>query len=240
MSAEPRAVIFDLDDTLYRERRYALSGFRQIAEVVSMSCDVEAGAAFVWLATCLKQGQRARAFQVLCERLGYPAESVPALVEIFRQHAPALRLPPSSLRTLARMRGTWRIGIVTNGYPDVQRRKVSALDLASQVDEIVCASEHGTGVGKPEAAPFLAVANRLCVEPSACVFVGDDPIRDVWGARAVGMHTIRIDRLAASRSMTAVADDADAVTNTIESVPRLAAALLGAPAARERRNSKCA
>jgi putative hydrolase of the HAD superfamily len=241
VTIERRAIVFDLDDTLYRERRFVLSGFREVARVVAASCDVEYADVFTLLVGCMKRGDRAIALQTMCRALGHSIDAVPELVDIIRGHAPSLRLPASSARTLACLRGSWRLGILTNGFPEVQRRKVAALDVASFVDEIVYACEHGTGGGKPEAAPFLVVAERLGVDPRQCVFVGDDPIRDVCGARAVGMRTIRLDRVAYDRTITSVHDDADAVTKTIESVPRIAAALLDekeAPAARARRRSE--
>jgi putative hydrolase of the HAD superfamily len=236
VTIEPRAVIFDLDDTLYRERRFALSGFRAVARSISASSDVDAETVCALLVQCFKQGNRASAFQTLCRTFGWPVEMIPDLVDIFRRHTPSLNLPRSSGRTLARLRDGWSVGIVTNGCPDVQRRKVAALGLESLVDVIVYACEQGTGAGKPEAAPFLFAAERLGVEPRRCVFVGDDPIRDVYGAQAVGMRAIGIDRSAHDRSTTAVHQDADAVTHTIENVPRLAAALVTIT----ERDAKCA
>lgn len=231
--AESRAVIFDLDDTLYPERRFALSGFRHVAQILARSSGVDAGQALSILVGCLKRGERATALQTLCRTLGYSVESVPVLVDLIRGHAPDLNLPPSSARVLERLRATWKLGIVTNGFPAVQRRKVRALGLERFVDTVVFACEHGSGLGKPDAAPFLVAAERLQVDPARCVFVGDDPHRDVEGARAVGMRTIRILRGAERRS-TSSAAAADAVATTIESVLQLAPKIL------RETNSKCA
>ena len=129
MSAAPRAIVFDLDETLYRERRFALSGFRAVADVVSTACEVDRSTAFALLVSCLKRGDRAVALQRMCQTLGQSIDAVPDLVDIFRRHAPSLHLPASSVRVLARLRATWRIGVLTNGFPDVQRRKVAAQAL---------------------------------------------------------------------------------------------------------------
>jgi putative hydrolase of the HAD superfamily len=48
---------------------------------------------------------------------------------------------------------------------------------------------HDTGKSKPDNAPFLAMCKRLKVKPSECLFVGDNPARDVAGAKSVGMRT---------------------------------------------------
>ena len=59
------------------------------------------------------------------------------------------------------------------------------------VDEVVYADLYG---GKPTYLPFLMVAERLGAEPSQCVFVGDHPWFDVYGARRVGMRTVLLRR----------------------------------------------
>jgi putative hydrolase of the HAD superfamily len=229
------AVIFDLDDTLYSERRFALSGFRAVAHVVAAARGVAPTFAFAVLVDCLRRGRRAEAFQTLCASLEYSVESIPALVEIYRSHVPALALPRSSARMLCEVRRRYPIAIVTNGDPDVQRRKVTALQLESLVDAVVYACEHGSGTGKPEAAPFLAAAERLTIPAARCVFVGDDPHRDVAGARAVGMRTIRVVRGPHRHWMASPGNaDADAVTATMSDVPRLVHDLL------TENSSKCA
>jgi putative hydrolase of the HAD superfamily len=236
MTAPTAAVLFDLDDTLYAERRFALSGFHQVAQVVAAARGVAPTFAFAVLVECLRTGRRADAFQTLCAALGYSIESIPALVNVYRSHVPSLALPRSSARVLCEIRRRWPIAIVTNGDPDVQRRKVAALNLEPLVDAVIYACEHGSGTGKPEPAPFLTAADRLNVSASRCVFVGDDPARDVAGARGVGMRTIRIARGPHRHWAAANPDliDADAVTVTMSDIPRIVHDLL------TENSSKCA
>jgi putative hydrolase of the HAD superfamily len=224
MTGQPRAVLFDLDDTLYRERRFALSGFREVALVLSAS-GVDPARAFALLVGCLRRGERATALQTLCHDLGGSDKSVAPLVEVIRGHMPRLTLPQPSLRALEQLHGEWKLGIVTNGFPGVQRRKVTSLGLWDLVDTVVFAYEHGSGLGKPDAEPFRIAASRLGVEPARCVFVGDDLQRDIAGARALGMRTIRIAR---PSQQPAIDDDleADRVTAAIEDVVHLAPELL--------------
>jgi putative hydrolase of the HAD superfamily len=118
----------------------------------------------------------------------------------------------------------WRLGILTNGLPSVQFRKVAALGLAPLVDEVVYAEEHAPG-GKPAAAAFRAVLRALDLAPEHAVFVGDDPVNDVRGAKAAGFRTIR---LACGRLPAAACplDDADMVIHSVAELPAAAAALL--------------
>jgi putative hydrolase of the HAD superfamily len=234
MTAHGRAVLFDLDDTLYRERRFALSGFRHVAQIVAASCGLDAAQVFRLLAGSLRRGRRGTALQALCISAGHPFDSVPALVDVMRGHLPAIHLPTASIRTLHALRTGWRLGIVTNGFPGVQRRKVAALGLEPLVDTVVYACEHGSGLGKPDPEPFIVAARRLGVEPARCVFVGDDVCRDVGGARAVGMRTIRIVRPGARQAAAEDAVEADAAVTRIDAVVRLAPALL------REKGSRCA
>ena len=189
MRPEPRAVLFDLDDTLYPLQQFLLSGFRAVAAHVQTAWDHDAGAALEVL-TAAYSTDRGHELDVLALRLALPAGAAAALIRVMQMHTPSLQLPSHASLVLAAMRPTWRTGIVTNGRADIQARKVAALGLASLVDTVVLAAEHGSGVGKPDAAPFLAACLALGVTPAQTVFVGDDLDCDIVGAHAVGMQTI--------------------------------------------------
>jgi putative hydrolase of the HAD superfamily len=189
-----RAVIFDLDETLYRERRFALSGYDAVSAYAHSRLGLPRGDVFCALSRAHRQGQRQRALQVLCDQYHLSHGMVREFVDIIRAHVPRLRLPRITGATLRGLRSSWKVGVLTNGLPGVQARKVKALGLADHVDDIVYAEEHGDGGGKPDPEPFLVAARRLGVEPGRCIFVGDDPLRDIAGSRNVGMRAVRLDR----------------------------------------------
>ena len=92
-----------------------------------------------------------------------------------------------STLTGLRARGL-RLGIVTNGETEFQRRHVEALGLDRLVDAVLISQAEG--LRKPDAALFLRAANRLGAEPAGCLFVGDNPAVDILGAHAAGMRTV--------------------------------------------------
>ncbi len=151
--AESRAILFDLDDTLYPLERFVMSGFRAVAAAVEARWRVPQAAALETLVSAVA-ASRGRELQVLAERHGLAAGAVPELVDVIRRHVPDLRLPELSLSVLGALRRDWRLGLVTNGRPDIQARKVHALGVHRLVDVIVYAHGVGSGAGKPEAAPF--------------------------------------------------------------------------------------
>ena len=189
-----RAIIFDLDETLYRERRFALSGYDAVSAYADSRLGLPRADVFRALWRAHRHGQRQRALQALCDEYQLSHFMVREFVAIIRAHAPRLRLFRVACATLADLRSSWRVGVLTNGLPGVQARKVAALGLADHVHDIVYAEEHGDGRGKPDLVPFLIAAHRLEVDPRRCIFVGDDPLRDIAGSRHAGMQAVRLDR----------------------------------------------
>ena len=75
-------------------------------------------------------------------------------------------------------------GVVTNKAERFALPLVRALRLGA---EVVVGGDT-TGHTKPHPAPLLEAAQRLNVQPQACLYVGDD-VRDVMAGRAAGMAT---------------------------------------------------
>jgi putative hydrolase of the HAD superfamily len=181
-------VVFDLDDTLYPHRRFMLSGYRAVARHVEGRGLAEAWTVFRFLTACVRRGTSRHAFDRCCEAHGWSPGLVGEWLEVFRGHAPSLRLPRGSAEVLARARRHAAVGVLTNGLPDVQRRKVAALGLEPLVDVVVYADEHHDG-GKPNPAVFHAIWRALG-RPRRMCMVGNDPERDIRPALALGWRAI--------------------------------------------------
>ena len=82
-------------------------------------------------------------------------------------------------------------GIITNG----SSRKLRKLELLTlnQLTSCVFISQL-FGCEKPDSAIFQAAAAALHVPPRKTLFVGDNPLNDIWGAHCVGMRTARLRR----------------------------------------------
>jgi putative hydrolase of the HAD superfamily len=104
----------------------------------------------------------------------------------------ATRLFADALPTMERMRGAdLCLGIVTNGFATVQRRKIRRHCLEEQVDFIIISEE--MGVFKPEQAIFEAALTQAGVVAGQALFVGDTPVSDIQGARDAGLHAVLMD-----------------------------------------------
>lgn len=188
-------VVFDLDDTLYPEIQYVESGFLAVAPV--LSC---------WLGLSKEQvifelweefhHDRSRVFDSLLKRYGFwESGKASLLITLYRSHLPRLKLFPDAEEIL-----TWlnqkpvKIGILTDGYVFVQRQKIRALRLEYWMDEIIYTDMLGREFWKPHIRPFEILLEKLKCLPSRTVYVGDNPLKDFYGARQAGIHTIHIKR----------------------------------------------
>jgi putative hydrolase of the HAD superfamily len=225
-----RAVIFDLDETLYPERRFMLSGFAAVACWLETHHGASARRIFRTMVATSRR-RRDCVFQHVCDVFDLPATLIPILTDTYRYHRPRLRLPDESRRILEALRADYRLAVLTNGVPVIQRGKVSELGLEPLVDSVVYACEHGTREGKPDPATFHHVLADLGVAPPRAVFVGDDPWCDIAGARQAGLRTIRLRRGIHRCAPVAPASDADVVVPRLGFVPDAVALLLDRPEA---------
>jgi putative hydrolase of the HAD superfamily len=214
-------LIVDLDDTLYPREHFMLSGLAAVARHVARTFDMSMEAAFQTMLRAHRTGQRGREFQALCSTYKLPVSMVPELVSVFREHRPSLWLAAGVVDTLQILRQQgWRIAVLTNGLPSVQASKVAALDLARVVDHVLCAEQYAPG-GKPSPAAFHAAVARLGLPPAWCLCVGDDPVNDIQGAQAAGLRAVQV-----MRPGVAVRHDADALIESFDDLPAVAASLV--------------
>jgi FMN hydrolase / 5-amino-6-(5-phospho-D-ribitylamino)uracil phosphatase len=84
------------------------------------------------------------------------------------------------------------IGIVTNGPTEVQRAKLELLGIDRLVDFVVVSEEFG--LAKPDPAIFCEALRLAGVRPEEAIFVGDSVEFDMAGARAAGIPTVWVNR----------------------------------------------
>jgi putative hydrolase of the HAD superfamily len=224
MPRDTRAIIFDLDDTLYPLESFVLSGFDAVAARLHEMFGIDAGAARGVLRRARANGGRGRELQECLRQFDLPENLVATLIDVMRAHRPEIALDPGVTKTLALLRRRWLIGIVTNGPRDMQARKISALGVAELVREVVYADP----VAKPHAAPFLQASGRLGVAPGRTVFVGNDAVCDVYGAWRLGMKTIHVQPQStfAGHPAQPTALMADACVRSLSEVPDIAEKLV--------------
>jgi putative hydrolase of the HAD superfamily len=187
-----RALVFDLDDTLYIEKEFIMSGYRAVAQYLAETQPGSFETAFGIMAETYSSHGRQMVFPVLLERFPEASLSLPELVDVYRRHQPAIRMMPGYLELLQKLGRRYRLGIITDGLPAVQERKVHALGLRGVMDKIIYTWEFGSEKEKPHPFPFSLMLEYLHTEPASVLFVGDNPDKDCRGAHGVGMKFAQI------------------------------------------------
>jgi putative hydrolase of the HAD superfamily len=79
---------------------------------------------------------------------------------------------------------------------------LSDLGLAPLLDLVWLPSD--CGAAKPDAAIFASALAALGVAPERAIFVGDDAVRDLAGARAAGLRAVDVGSLATLAALPAL------------------------------------
>jgi len=196
-----RAVAFDLDDTLYPELTYVRSGFDAVARTLEQVLGESGDGLLGEMLTLLETNGRGRIFNLVLERRGcHDAQLVARLVAAYRNHVPEIRLDPAVPGVLACLRGMGlKLGVLTDGLHVMQRNKLKALGVPELVDIAVCTDGlGGEACWKPSPVGFNKLLQFLEVRAEEILFVGNDPAKDIVGARAVGMLAAQLAPLGTS------------------------------------------
>jgi len=184
------AVIFDLDGTLCRNVQDLDAAYRRAFDAVGL--DPLGEPTELWGALegppdpDDRVGYLATGFARLLTQHGVdgdPLDLAAALLAEF--DATQVAFLPDAERVLARLRGRYRLGVLTNGPRRHQAAKVEALGLADRVDAVVYAGDLPRR--KPLPLPFETICDRLTVEPGRALYVGDSLAHDVAGAGVAGL-----------------------------------------------------
>jgi putative hydrolase of the HAD superfamily len=205
LDPRPKAVLFDLDDTLCdyaaaREARLRIAftrfgGSEPRREAIDLDQMI--------VASIQLHPHGTDHFEELFARFGIedPAEAHAAADWYRTNRFHGLRLFPGVdevfrivRENLSRRapRAANPLGIVTNGPTEVQRAKLDLLGVEELVDFVVVSEEFG--VAKPDARIFHEALRLAGVDATDAVFVGDSAEFDMVGARAAGLASIWVNR----------------------------------------------
>lgn len=196
-----KAVVFDLDDTLYPEQSYVRSGFNAVARTLEQVLGEPGDDLLGEMLTLLESNGRGRIFDLVLERRGcHDVQLVARLVEAYRNHMPEICLDPAVPGVLACLRGMGlKLGVLTDGLHVMQSNKLKTLGVPELVDIAICTDElGGAACWKPSPVGFQKLLQCLGVRADEVLFVGNDPTKDIEGARAVGMLAAQVAPLSTS------------------------------------------
>ena len=188
-----KALVLDLDDTLYNEADFVHGAFKEVAQYLSKKYNIACEELYRAMLRLLAINGRGRIFNDICDSYNLD-EDINNLVEIYRNAAPNISLYEDAEHFLKYCQGKCKLGLITDGIHHVQRNKIRLLDLEKYFDSIIVTDEHGEDFCKPSIKPYVKMAEELGTAFDEMICIGDNPRKDFCGARQLGIYTVRIIR----------------------------------------------
>lgn len=184
LPTRPRALVFDLDDTLVDHKRWFAAKALAAGDAVARNgSDAE-----LFRETALglvDEGERRQFIDQLAFRLGWSREQHAQYLEAFRAARVDTPLFDDVEESLAALRAMgFLTAVLTDNPPATQRQKLERAPALGTFDAIVFSQD--AGAEKPDARAFVAVANALDLPPADLCMIGDNLFRDAFGALRAG------------------------------------------------------
>ena len=206
LEPRPKAVIFDLDDTLCDYAAAREARLRRAFTLSRHGGPQPRGAVDLdrMIAESIQMHPHgADHFEELFARFGIAdAGAASAAADWYRKNRfHGLRLFPETEAVFSTVRNAVSdddsraarpIGIVTNGPTEVQYAKLKLLGIDRLVDFVLVSEEFG--VAKPDPQIFREALRLAGVRPEEAIFVGDSAEFDMAGAQAAGIPTVWVNR----------------------------------------------
>lgn len=188
-----KIVVFDLDDTLYPEAQFVQSGFAAVDRWVLANLGQEG-----FYDTAIKlfdEGKRGDIFNQAAKylNLGSSEFLIEKLVGVYREHRPSIQLYDDAKWILEKLTGV-KLALITDGYLDVQKKKVQALGLEKFFELIIFSDQYGRECWKPSLVPFQKVMAYFQCPGEECVYIGDNPEKDFAAPNVLGWDTVQVKR----------------------------------------------
>ena len=196
-----RAICFDLDNTLWdvwpvimraEQKMYDFLAERYPRVVANLTMEMMRAAREQTAAAHPQMRHdftflRKQTLREHAKEFGYAEAMVEEAFEAFIQARNQVDLYPDVVPALEQLRARYRLFTASNGNADLGK-----IGLAHFFERTVAARH--VGALKPDPAIFHKVIEGTDLQAHEVVYVGDDPLLDVEGARGAGMHAIWIDR----------------------------------------------
>jgi putative hydrolase of the HAD superfamily len=189
-----KAMVFDMDDTLYEEKEYVKSGFKSLDEWIIQKFELTGF--YESALELFNSGERKFLFNKTLEKLNlkYDDMLIKHMVDQYRSHEPDIHLSEDAEWVFENLRNTVKIGLISDGYLVAQEKKVNALKIQEKFHSIILTDRLGKEYWKPSHIPYEQASLELNVPHDQCVYVGDNINKDFITPKKLGWATIHIER----------------------------------------------
>ncbi len=95
---------------------------------------------------------------------------------------------PGTIDILDYLKGSYRLHIITNGFQEIQEKKMRNSNIHAYFDKII--DSEMAGVKKPNPIIFELALYTAEATPEKSLMIGDNLEADIQGAQAVGFHAM--------------------------------------------------
>ena len=195
-------IFFDLDHTLWDfEKNSALTFAKVLAKhrvAVDLDGFLEVYSPINFQMWVLYRENRISKSDLRYQRLRQTFDALDASVsdetihvlahEYIEQLSTFTHLLPNAMEILEYLSPKYRLHIITNGFQEVQERKLKGSNIHHYFDQVI--NSEMAGVKKPHPRIFELALDMARVHPKNTLMIGDDIEADIQGAKAMGMHAI--------------------------------------------------
>lgn len=199
-----KLIIFDLDDTLYNEKEYVVSGFRSVSKKIESKYGLNFFEVYSALLESFFVDGRGKNFDKIVDKFGLSPKIVPDLVKTYRGHEPEIHIKDEDKLFLKKLSQKYKLCLITDGWEDVQKNKVSVLKLDSIFDLVLYSQRDGIKYAKPHNKFFVKALNYFKVKKEEAVMIGDDYDKDIVGANGLGIKTFQVENFLDKKEKEAI------------------------------------
>ncbi|TYP72314.1 putative hydrolase of the HAD superfamily [Aquimarina intermedia] len=180
-----KIIIFDLDDTLYKEINYLRSAYQEISRKIAS--EVKVDSEIIYSDMLLMYFDKRNVFASILKKYSINGFSPADLLNIYRGHYPDIKLSPSIKNVLDNLKNSdVELGLITDGRSIQQRNKIKSLGLDLIFKYIIISEEFGTE--KPAINNYKFFENLF--GKGVYYYVGDNIKKDFVSPNALGWKTI--------------------------------------------------
>lgn len=112
-----------------------------------------------------------------------------AFSQIYLEKTPRKpHLLPQAKEMLDYLSQKYKLHIITNGFPEIQRIKMESAGILSYFQEIVTSAE--AGCKKPQKGIFEYLLQKVECSKENCLMIGDNLLTDIEGALQIGLDCV--------------------------------------------------
>lgn len=179
-----KVVIFDLDDTLYKEIDFLKSAYREIASYLQNKYAI--GDAYEFMIQKYAEGKNVFEETNTNYSIAVPFDEY---LNIYRNHIPEISLEKATSETLLYLQNQGCVmGLITDGRTNTQQNKIEALGLSRYLNKDLIIISEDFGSSKPDIKNYSYF--QATERAAKYFYIADNPLKDFISPNLLGWETI--------------------------------------------------